>query len=315
MARWIQKGNARRFYRIDMPIKLFIVPQTSIQDAEIYATGADYIPPGVQAKIAQNKADTLHWVSQIQDQKIIVNRIFSEAIENIEFFGSSVEKISLGLNPRNNMEYWTKIKALQNGFNSAHDLKEAAPRTYQYFKLIEDKFLYFLNSMADCVSNSNPEALSVDRHIPYGFKIDEILEQFDQPKFEKIPLVQSLRFLGKLITSYTDIYRQITDDNSLRQFPEEWKTLTVNVSASGLAARLDKRFKQYDKLDVFFYFPETDAKLHFDASVVDIRTIDTTYKERIAVNFDFPDGKDQNQLQSEIQKYEIKECMDIDLSC
>lgn len=297
-----------------MPVKLFIVPQTSIQDAEIYATGADYFPPGVLSKIEDYKTETLSWVDQIQDQKVIVSRIFNEAIDNIEFFGASVEKMSLGLNPRNNMDYWVRIKQMKQGFNTVHELENAAPRTFKYFQLIEDKFVYFSKSLIACITNSTEQELYIDQDIPVGFKIDEVLDQFNDEKFARIPLVQALKFLGKLINAYTDIYRQIVDDNTLRQFPELWKTQHINVSASGMAASLDKRFKQYDKLDVFFYFPEPDHKLHFEASVVDIRTIDATYKERIAVNFDFPDGDFQDQLQSEIQKFEIRECMSLTLN-
>ncbi len=43
--------------------------------------------------------------------------------------------------------------------------------------------------------------------------------------------------------------------------------------------------------------------------MVDIREMEAEKLERIAINFEFPNGNDQNFLQQEIQKQEVKECM------
>jgi len=57
MNQWFRKGNSRRFHRIDMPIKFFIVPSSPIKDREIYATGANYFPSSFHAKIAGQKLE------------------------------------------------------------------------------------------------------------------------------------------------------------------------------------------------------------------------------------------------------------------
>lgn len=313
MNRWFLKGNARRFYRIDMPLNVFVIPKTSIQDAEIFATGADYFPPSVTREIEEITGKTHYWIDLIQEQKERIIPLFNEAISDIEFFGSCVERISLGLDPRNKMDYWTRINKIQKGFTVLSTIEKSAPKTFAYFKLIEEKYLFFLNSLITAIQNSTPDTFAADTNIPVGFKLDELLSRFANEKFDRIPLIQSLANLGRLITAYTNVYRHITDDNYLKLFPKQWPTYQVNVSASGIAMQLPKRYKQYDKLDIHIYIPSTDSVLHFDGMVVDIRTFDNIYKERVAINFEFPDGKNQNQLQNEIQKYEIKECFEIKL--
>jgi hypothetical protein len=85
----------------------------------------------------------------------------------------------------------------------------------------------------------------------------------------------------------------------------------ANISASGIAVHMDKRYDLYSKVDVFLYFEMEERVIPFEGSVVDIRTDPRKKMERIAINFEFPDGKDQNCLQQEIQKQEVKECMKI----
>ncbi|BBP42610.1 PilZ domain-containing protein [Thiosulfativibrio zosterae] len=314
MNRWFQKGNARRWYRIDMPVRVFILPRSSIRDREIYATGVDYFPPSIKHSISDKTYKTKLWISKIQEQKELVTVLFEEVMEFIEFFGYCTSLISEGRSPKSETEYWLKLSHHQKGFQTIEALKVSSPRTYQYFKLIEQKYLTFLNSLVSSVEKSTPEHFEVDASLPYGFKIDEIMAKFEDPKFAKIPLIQALHHLSNLMDVYMGVYRKIIDDNYLKQFPELWKTQTANVSASGLGIMMEKRFKFQDKVDVYFYFSDANKVLHFEASVVDIRTIEDTFKERIALNFEFPDGKSQNYLQSEIEKFEIKECMELDLT-
>lgn len=314
MNRWFQKGNARRWYRIDMPVRAFILPRSSIRDREIFATGVDYFPPAITQSISDKIYKTKMWISKIQEQKEVVTLLFEEVMEFIEFFSYCTKLISEGRNPKNEMEYWLKLSHHQKGFQTIEALKASSPRTHEYFKLIEEKYLVFLNSLVRSVEKSTPTHFEVDASLPYGFKIDEIISKFEAPKFEKIPLIQALSNLSVLMDVYMGIYRKITDDNYLKQFPEQWKTQIANVSASGLGIMMEKRFKFQDRVDVYFYFPENNKVLHFEASIIDIRTMESSYQERIALNFEFPDGKTQSYLQSEIEKFEIKECMELDLS-
>lgn len=314
MNRWFQKGNSRRFFRIDMPLRLFVTPSSPIKDREIYATGADYFPPGIKKRLQEQKTDTHYWLSRVQDQKILVTELFNEVIDFIEFFGECAISISQGINPRLDPKYWVQLNQKKQGFQKVEALFESAPKTYRYFKLIEDKYMTFLESMIHSITHSTQSHFEANRNLPYGFKIDETLELFKKEKFSKVPLVQGILSLCQLMNIYLEAYRHINDDNVLRQYPTEWKLQQANVSASGLAVLLEKRFEAFEKVDVFFYFPTQEKILQFSGSIVDIRTIDDAYKERVAINFEFPDGSNQDFLQNEIQRFEIEECMHFNLT-
>ncbi len=311
MNKWFRKGNARRFHRIDMPIRYFIVPRSPIKDREIYATGADYFPASLLSKIEANKDFTIQCVSRIQEQNALLTEIFEEIIQFIEFFGECARSISQGQNPRQDPSYWMRVKEHQQGFKKAIRIQASSPKTFQYLQMIEDKYLTFLNRIVESIDKSTPVHFYVSGHLPVGFKVEEMISTFQSPKFEKIPLIQAILNLSKFMDAYLEIYRQINDDNYLKQFPQEWVLKKANTSASGLAVLMDKRYDLYSRVDVFLYFEEQDRILPFEGTVVDIRTDERKQMERIAINFEFPDGKDQDFLQLEIQKQEIKECMKI----
>ena len=311
MNKWFRKGNARRFHRINMPLRYFIVPRSPIRDREIYATGADYFPASLLSKIEGSKHFTLQSVDRIQEQNALLTEIFNEIILYIEFFGDCARSISHGQNPRQDPGYWMRVKEHQQGFKQAIRIQASSPKTFQYLQMIEDKYLAFLNRMVESIDQSTPSHFYVSGHLPVGFKVDEMISIFQAPKFQKIPLIQAILNLSKFMDAYLEIYRQINDDNYLKQFPQEWPLKDSNVSASGLAVHMDKRYDLYSRVDVFLYFEAQDRVLPFEGSVVDIRTDERKQMERIAINFEFPSGRDQNFLQHEIQKQEIKECMKI----
>ncbi|MDX1347771.1 MAG: PilZ domain-containing protein [Thiomicrorhabdus chilensis] len=311
MNKWFRKGNARRFYRIDMPVRHFIVPSSPIKDREIYATGANYFPASFKSKVEAQKFHALHWANRIQEHSETLLKIFDEIIQFVEFFGECALSISEGQNPRQDPKYWMRVHTHLNGFQNARLMESSSPKTYQYIKMIEEKYMTFLRSMVASIEKSTPTHFSVDDHLPHGFKVDEMISMFESAKFDKIPLVQTLRHVSAYMDSYLEAYRYINEDNYLKQFPSEWKVQMANVSASGLAVHLGKRFEQYSRVDVYLYFPEDEKVLQFDGTVVDTRTDDKTLTERVAINFEFPDGVSQDYLQTQIQKQEVKDCMDI----
>lgn len=313
MNRWFQKGNSRRFFRIDMPVRVFITPSSPIKDREIYATGIDYYPATRLALIETQKNSTIQWVDRIQDQKELISKIFDEMIDSIQFFGKCAESISKGINPKLDPSYWMEVSTRLKGFQTISALQISSPKTYTYFKLIEEKYLTFLQAMANSISKSTPTSYASNFDLPYGFKLDETLEIFKKPKFSKVPLAQSIINLSEYLDTYLDAYRSLNDDNMMRQYPEEWKLQQANVSASGIALMMNKRFTAFERVDVFFYFEDIKKAIKFDGAVVDIRSIEDIHRERIAINFEFPDGDSQQLLQNEIQRFELEECMSLKL--
>lgn len=311
MNKWFRKGNARRFYRIDMPVRYFIVPSSPIKDREIYATGVNYFPQTVLNKIDAQKFQVRDWTKRIQEHTVIINRIVEEMLRHIDFFGDCSRAISEGRNPRNNLDYWMRINDHLQGFKSLKQLEQSSPKTHQYLKMIEDKYLAYLRLMVTSLEKSTAQHFYVEGRLPDGFKLDETVKLFQQPKFDKIPLVQTIVHVASYLNTYLGAYGQIHDDNYLKQFPKLWPLKMANLSASGIAIHVEKRFPQYAAVEVFLYFPEDEKVIRFDGSIVDTRIDDKTQTERVAINFEFPNGKDQDYLQIQIQKQEVKECMDL----
>ncbi len=311
MSQWFQRDNTRRFYRIDMPIKTFILPQSPIKDRDIYATGANYFPVSIKQNLIHKKVATQTSLTKLKEHKEIINTVFTEVIEFIEFFSNCIEMITEGKSPKQQASYWLNLPNYQRGFATLKELQKSSSKTYQYVKQIEEKYLVFLNSLINSIENSTPTYFRSDPDLPYGFNIDETIEKLSSPKFEKIPLVQAIKSLSEFLDANTHVYRQINQDNYLKQHPKEWKTSQVNISSGGLSTIFEKNFKLHEKVDIYLYFNEEDKALHFEASVVDIRIIDQT--ERMSFNFEFPDSHYQNFLQFKIEQFEIQECMNTKL--
>ena len=309
MNKWFRKGNGRRFHRVDMAVRYYIVPTSPIKDREIYATGANYFPQPIVDMIEKRKNDTIRAVAKIKEQSALVTEIFNDVIQDIEFFGECTKSISEGTSPKSNVSYWLKVNDKLKGFSSIYRIEASSPKTFQYLSLIEEKYLNYLQRLTNSINESTPEHFMVEGLLPVGFKLDEMMSVFEHEKFAKIPLIQAILNLSRFLDAYLDVYRQINDDNYIKQFPQEWPKQSANVSASGIAVLLPKRFEMYARVDVYLYFEEDDKVIKFDGSVVDLRADNDKHRERIAINFEFPDGSDQNYLQQEIQKQEVKECM------
>ncbi len=306
----LNKGNGRRFHRVDMPIRYFITPSSPIRDREIYATGANYFPESTLKLIETKKNLILIAIEKTQTSDPLLKTIFIEMIEGVEFFGNCLKDISNGKSPKSDLTYWVQLKERQKGFKQAAPLKASSPKTFSYIKMIEQKYLTYLEYLIESIEHSTPSHFFIRERLPTGFKIDEFLLTFENPKLQKIPLIQALLHFTTFMETYLAVYQRINDDNYLKQFPKEWPIKVSNVSAGGVAVFMSKGFRLYTKVDAFLYFEAENKLLSFNGTIVGFRTVQE-FQERIAINFEFPSGHDQSFLQQEIQKHEVEECMDI----
>ena len=311
MNKWFLRENARRFFRINMPMRVFVTPSSPIEDLEIYATGIDYFPPIINKLIEEQIADTCYWSNKIQEQKELFDPLFEEILEAINFLNKGSIQISRGLSPKNDPSFWLLMNEKLRGFSHLKRLEQDAPKTYSYFKEIEEKYLFYLDSFFKSVKNSSAEEFSANLNIPLGFKVDETIAKLTNQKFKNIPLIQSLISVISLMNTCLNAYKQMNDDNAIRKRPSSWPLMNTNISASGIALMFAKRFKQREKVDVFLYFIENKKIIKFDGTVVNLQSIDSENKERVAINFDFPDGSSQDFLMHKIQEYELILCEDL----
>ncbi|KUJ72798.1 PilZ domain-containing protein [Thiomicrospira sp. WB1] len=313
MNRWFQKGNARRFFRIDMPVKVFVQPASPVKDPEIYANGSHYYPPALRQQLDQEKNALLKWVEHIQDKKEPLKAIFHEIIDEVEFLGEVADLMAQGINPKQHSKYWLRLQKQWHGFESLNRLLPDAPKTHAYFQKIEQSFSVFYQSMLNTLQHSDAKHFEANAHLPDPLPMARMLELFADEKYSKIPLVQAIYHLGQYMRLHLEAYRQLNDDHIRLNAPEHWPEKTVNLSASGIAVPLQQSFKPFEKVDVLLYFEQKRQKLRFDGSIVNTRSMPDKGIERVAINFDLPDGETQNSLQSAIQEFELDECLDLTL--
>ncbi|SFR53624.1 PilZ domain-containing protein [Thiomicrospira sp. ALE5] len=285
-----------------------MTPKSPITDRDILATGANYIPTSVQTHIHQQKTRVNISLNQLSENSDLVKKIFAEIQEHLDFFEHCLVELTKGYNAKKDPNTIFKLNAYFEGMTLIKTIKESAPKTYTYIKLIETKYLYFLQRLDEVMSQSSSDTFYSPEPLPMGFKIDELCEKINAPKFENIPLMQAILHTSVLLNIYTDIFRQLHEDHIQRQHPEDWRFDTVNVSASGVALNLKKGLRVGEALDVLIYFKDEDKLLNFDGTVVSIQSQTETFYERVAINLEFFNGINHTFLLAQIQKYELQEC-------
>ncbi len=296
-----------------MQLRVLILPHSPIEEAEIYATGIEYFPPRLETKLDLEKKSIYLWLERIQDHRTLITNLFNEIVQYIDYLGNLLKQLSRGIDPKQDAHYWLSMSQFNKGFTLYATLKTSAPKTYQYVKLLEEKYIAFLQQLQYSIEQSDEKTFAVKSAPPTGFKIDELYEIFSQEKFKKIPLIQAFHALISYFESYVNVFRELYNDNYLKSFPNEWSTVEANISAGGIAVQMEKRFTLHQRVDVNIYFPEHKRLLTFDGNVVAMHSMVNSYLERTAINFEYPDGIQQNFLQTQIQVYEIEQTMDIPL--
>lgn len=307
MNKWFLRENPRRYFRINMPVHIFITSAVPIDNLEIYATGINYFPKLVKKQIKQQLDTTHYWLNQVQEHKEVIAPLFKEVIYAINTLEEAIKKISTGINPCHDLYTWSLIEQKKQGFTKLNILENHAPKTLAYLKLLEDKFLIFLNSFIISLKKSSPQQFASNSNIPKEFKIDNLITKLNHPKFEKIPLLQAIIALTTFMNTILNIYQQINDNNIIQQSPLLWPLITINLSATGLSLFTDKDYPKYGKVSVSLYFADNKKILKFKG-VVTTHNIDLDYKHKIAINFELPDGKPQDFLIFKIQEHELNMC-------
>ena len=250
---WFEKRGLRRFRRIEMPVKLLVTPADPIKDREVFALGIDYFPKTTKIRIKRHHQHLLYWIGHIQEQKEILEPVFKKVVSAAELLGEAVVYIADGRNPLNDKVFASKILNYVKGIENIETLAEPAPKTYQYFYEIEKKISYNFKLLAISLRQSSRHHFHAAKSIKSVFKIDEMTHRFNQGKFQKIPLVQSIYHMNALVNDYCDIFAELNKDYYLRDHPEEGQRLNVSISAGGFSCNFHKRFLPGRPLKTYLY--------------------------------------------------------------
>lgn len=312
MGFWFEKGESRRFPRVEIPVQIHITPSDPIRNQDIYALDVNYFPPSVEKKIQQTKLEIWHSVKHIQEQKDILEPVFIEAVDLIDTFGELIKNACCGKNPALDPEKAIVFQKLLSGFQKIFTLKEPAPKTFQYFEQMNEKFLVYAQNFVFSLKKSTGTKFVSTLKFQTEFDIDETIANFDKPRFKQVPLAQSLFYLSRYLNIHLEAYSEFLMDLQPTKTAKRIPTKTISLSACGMAIKANKSFPLGKKVDILFYFPETDELLKLTASIMRSITLTNEQTECNALDYYFPTGRDQNIIQRQVELFQIKRSLEID---
>lgn len=314
MGYWFEKNESRRFPRIEMPVQIHITPTNPIRSKDIHALGIDYFPPSVEKKIQKTKLDLWHSVKHIQEQQDILEPVFFETIDLIDTFGEVVKDAQQGRNPElSDPKDPVILQKLFSGFQRFSSLQTPAPKTFYYFDQLNQKFLVYAQNLVYGLKKSTPGKFISTLAFQTDFEIDKTIANFSQPKFQQVPLAKALFYLSQYLNLHLAAYREFLQDLLPNKSAKKLPKLDINLSACGLAIRENKRIPLGCKVDVTLYFADTDETLKIKGSIVRSVTLAKQQTECNALDYYFPDGKDQNIIQRQIELMQLYRCPDVSL--
>lgn len=312
MAYWFEKNDMRRFRRVDIPARLLIVPSRPTRTGDIFTYGIDYFPPSVQKRLQHAQSKMHYWINHIQEQQDILAPVFAEFERYSRYFGGWVESVSQqARSPRTEVASWLEFHAYGKGVQDLEELKAHAPKTFQYFDLLNQKMQAYYRHFSTCLEKSDASQFQMPEPLESYFEIDGLAKNFAASvnHDQKVPLVQALYYLYLYTSYYFRAYDEMLNDFSPPASPKAWRQKEINLSAGGLSVLLDKRYPANSRCAIHLFFPDTGQRLDFEASFVRSFTASHTHKETNAFNFNFPDGHSQKVVVFEIERYEIRSSM------
>ncbi len=308
MRTWYQRGNQRRFHRVDMPINIMILPKERPFGQPIFHWGIDYFPPSIEVQIRSSRRLLTIQVDRIQEHKVFLQALFQECVQQIEFLGELIRLIAKGENPLCLPQNLKRFQQYHQGFSLIETIKSPAPRTYDWFKKIEEKNVYLFSAIKYMLQHSS--ATKIQSLPSSEFLIDQAIIPYTKGKYKEVPLAQSLVHLVHFQSLHFQAWQEMIRDLQWQTTPQKWSEHMVNVSTGGIAVNLPKRYPKLAHVYTKLYFPRIGV-LAFEGSVVMQKSIPTEGKERIAVNFDFPTQEQQIALRTQMELFELQKAVEV----
>ena len=309
MAYWFEKDDYRRFPRVKMPVQVFIRPSQPLQEKQIFTYPANYLPNVILEKIAKTESELKSSIAKIQEQKEIIVPAFAECITLAHLFGEFVQNISQGQNPAYQKSNIQKLTQITQGFQVANQLKKEGPKTYQFFQMMDDKFITYSKNMIKILQKSTSQTFSLSDEIAASFKMDKIIPKFQGDKYQDIPLAKSLFLLSQLLNLYLATFTELLKEHAPETKPNKWQEYTVSISACGLSIPLNKDYPLNSKLNIGLYFPETRKSIRLKGAINRSVPCKKHSLQLNCLDFEFPDYQQQQFIENQQQIYQINSCL------
>lgn len=318
---WFSRSNSRRFHRINRRVQCFITPKKPVYQRQIFALGVDYYPQSKKIAIAVQRHKVESLLEQLPpDNRKVTREMFIHVMEHFDLFLEAILFAAKGKDPRQASMHWFKLEQSAQALPSLSMIRDKAPKTYEYLIEVQQKFSAYVKYLIASLMTSTIDPFSATHPLPNRtFKLDQIVAEFKAPKYDRLPLAQSMIAIDELLNQYLEIFSNFYHDHYLKDYPKEWPFREANLSIGGIALQLPQNYELFTKVLVRLYFADKKLELQFDGSIVkadkelDAGENPTEAVDYVAINFDQPDGRQQDELEQILFEYEIEETLKIQL--
>lgn len=299
--------DSRRFFRLDIPLNCWIMPRERIPGCEIYATPAIYVTDQRLKYAEQKQQQAKMWLDKVTEQTELARVLYQDFSKRLAFFSHVMKAVQQGRPPFCLDDYQRNLMLVKASNDHLESYKANSPKTYAFFKALENKIKLFFNEIHYMAHHSDSRELRY-KHLLFATptQADLNLKTLSQPKFDDLPLPNFIRCMTEYLNIKLDSFVQFQKDGVLKRFPTQWTQEVVNLSEGGVRLEQNKMFKIGENVCVAFYHEYAPSILALKGTVVGTQPIAQSDRYQVRINFDFPDRAQQIMIQQIMNLQEIQ---------
>jgi hypothetical protein len=308
----LTQGNSRRFYRYDLPIKLFVKANALHSSMEIYTSQIDYVNDAIFVQIESSRKEIKHQLNLIEEHAQILKDIVKEFFQRFDLIMEWLQQMDQGLDPKKRSRYWQDRDFLNSEFESLQLLESHAPKTFALLQKLELQFITYSTLIQQCIDQSNELTLVIpdDKHcFAFHYQIDQMFKN-SGIQIEQSNLLAMIHELEKLLGIGFSTFINMSIDQTKEDEPHYWPMMPVNISACGLAIQDTRKLPLFEFVTVKLQLNDQQQ------SIVSLKckVIRKQFKKSLginlsAVNYYFPDAHMQQQIASYLGRHEVQNAM------
>lgn len=301
--------DSRRFFRLDMPVYAHIMPRNRIPGCDFFATSTIYLTKQRQALAEAKLVEAKDWLAKVKEDTDLAGVVLKDIVKRVTFFNDVMQGVQAGRAPFK-LEDYGRNSSLAKAENAhLETYKASSPKSYAFFKGIENKIKTYLNEVHYLAQNSDSREIKY-RQLLYATptQADQNLAILKNTKFDGLALPQFIRSLTEYVNINLGSFLAFQQDSVLKRYPTQWELITVNLSEGGVRVEQSKALNPGEQVCVAFHTDSYSSVIGIKGSVVACDPVVKTTRYCLRVNFDFPDRSQQMLIQKIMNQFEISQC-------
>lgn len=301
--------DSRRFFRLDMPVYAHIMPRNRIPGCDFFATPASYLTKQRHALAEAKLVETKDWLAKVKEDTDLAGIVLKDIIKRIAFFNDVMQGVQAGRAPFKLEDYGRNLSLAKAENAHLETYKASSPKSYAFFKGIENKIKTYLNEVHYLAQNSDSREIKYHQLLyATPTQADQNLAILKNAKFDGLALPQFIRSLTEYVNINLGSFLAFQQDSVLKRYPTQWELITVNLSEGGVRVEQSKALKPGEQVCVAFHTDSYPSVIGIKGSVVACDPVAKTARYCVRINFDFPDRSQQMLIQKIMNQFEISQC-------